>query len=327
MEEKKIENCVNKRREELIRIFEIPETGVEIIDQILTPQEQEILLLLDKSGSYSNSELQNMLIQNDFTENAKEAESVVRELFRRGVLNRTADGEEFCAGTFYGRLDIFATDEVEAYDRLSREQKERLDEWYFGAYLDWINSLDAEHPTDDEVLPLDEVLDWIDRREDTPYLADCDCRRLIQNCDNPVNTCITYRTAPNSFVKRGLLKPITKEEVKEVVRRADRQGLIHTVNSGGICSCCTDCCYLFRAAQARDSVGVWPAVTYQVQVDSEKCVNCKACIGRCRFSVLGSDGEKIVADTRNHTCVGCGLCVTVCPTDALSVEKRENEWE
>ena len=120
MEEKKIENCVNKRRKELIRIFEIPETGVEIIDQILTPQEQEILLLLDKSGSYSNSELQNMLTQNDFTENAKEAESVVRELFRRGVLNRTADGEDFCTGTFYGRLDIFATDEVEAYDRLSR---------------------------------------------------------------------------------------------------------------------------------------------------------------------------------------------------------------
>ena len=76
MEEKKTENCVNKRREELIRIFEIPEIGVEIIDQILTPQEQEILLLLDKSGSYSNSELQNMLTQNDFTENAKEAESV-----------------------------------------------------------------------------------------------------------------------------------------------------------------------------------------------------------------------------------------------------------
>ena len=61
MEEKKTENCVNKRRKELIRIFEIPETGVEIIDQILTPQEQEILLLLDKSGSYRNSELQNLL--------------------------------------------------------------------------------------------------------------------------------------------------------------------------------------------------------------------------------------------------------------------------
>ena len=57
MEEKKTENCVNKRRKELIRIFEIPETGVEIIDQILTPQEQEILLLLDKSGSIVNCKI------------------------------------------------------------------------------------------------------------------------------------------------------------------------------------------------------------------------------------------------------------------------------
>ena len=322
MEEKKTEECVNKKRADLIRIFEIPEAGVEIIDQILTQQEQEILLLLKPGESYSESRLKDVILQNAFADNARKADAIIRELFHRGVLNRTPDGKDFCTGTFYGRLDIFATDEAEAYDRLSRRQKERLDHWYFGAYLDWINSLDKQHPTDDEVLPLEDVLAWIDQRTDTPYLADCDCRRLIQNCDNPVNTCITYRTAPNSFVKRGLVKPITKEEAKEVVRRADRQGLIHTVNSGGICSCCTDCCYLFRAAQSRDSVGVWPAVTYQIQVDNKKCVNCKACISRCRFSVLSSDGEKMVADTRNHTCVGCGLCATVCPVKALSVEKR-----
>lgn len=312
----------NNRREELIRIFEIPDAGVDIIDQILTLQEQKILLLLQPSKTYSRTELQNILTEHGIAANEAEADSLIQNMFHRGVLNRDLDGEAFCTGTFYGRLDIFATDEAKAYDQLSRSQKEKLDAWYFGAYLDWINSLDSQHPTDDEVLPLEDVLAWIEARDDTPYLADCDCRRLIQNCDNPVNTCITYRTAPNSFVKRGLVKPITKEEVKEIVRRADRQGLIHTVNSGGICSCCTDCCYLFRAAQARNSVGTWPKVTYQIYVNADKCVNCKACIGRCRFSVLSSNGNQIIADTKNHTCVGCGLCATVCPKHALSVEKR-----
>ena len=102
---------------------------------------------------------------------------------------------------------------------------------------------------------------------------------------------------------------------------ADRRGLIHTVNPGGICSCCTDCCYLFRAAARRGSLGVWPKVTYRVELDKTLCVNCGLCRKRCRFSVFTQSGEVLVAAAGQ--CQGCGLCVTACPTGALRLRKEE----
>lgn len=307
-------------KDALITKFEIPKAGYEIIDLILKQEEQKILLQLNPGKCYDRGALCRIVTELGIRESIEDAEGFVEELFHRGIINHGEDGISYTTGTFYGRLDIFATEETEVYDALSRETKERLDQWYFGAYLDFLGPAGDPRPTEDEILPLDEVLDFIDKREDTPYLAKCDCRRLIQNCAQPTDTCITYRTAPNSFVKRGQARPITKEEAKEVVKKADRRGLIHTVNPGGICSCCTDCCYLFRAAEARDSLGTWPRVHYAVKLDQTKCINCGVCRKRCRFSVFTVEDE-IKINQPEH-CQGCGLCVTGCPAGALSLEKR-----
>ncbi|MDO4321718.1 MAG: 4Fe-4S binding protein [Lachnospiraceae bacterium] len=307
-------------KDALIARFEIPKEGYEIIGLILRPEEQEILLALTPGKCYGKEELCRIVTELGIRENAAEAEGFLEELFHRGVVNHGEDGISYVTGTFYGRLDIFATEETETYDSLSRETKERLDQWYFKAYLDSLGPAEDPGPTEDEVLPLEEVLAFIDGREDTPYLAKCDCRRLIQNCAQPTDTCITYRTAPNSFVRRGQARPITREEAREIVKRADRRGLIHTVNPGGICSCCTDCCYLFRAAKARSSLGVWPKVSYAVKLDQAKCINCGACRKRCRFSVFTAGQELQIS--RPDQCQGCGLCVTGCPSRALSLEKR-----
>lgn len=307
-------------KQKLIEIFKIPEAGYEVIDCILNPKEQKFLLLMDSKKEYTHQELCEIALSERIFEQKMDAENFIDSMFHRGVISRGGDGISYCTATFYARLDIFATEEIEAYDALSRETKERLDHWYFEAYLEGVGSNNEPFPTEDEVLPLDEVLEFIENRDDTPYLAKCDCRRLIQNCDQSTDTCITYRTAPNSFVKRGQAIPITKEEAKAIVRKADRSGLIHTINPGGICNCCTDCCYLFRAAKARSSQGIWPRVHYVVKLDKDKCIDCGACMRRCRFSVFSNDEELRIEQISR--CQGCGLCVTGCPTGALSLLKR-----
>lgn len=307
-------------RDSLIQCFEIPEVGYDIIDHMLSRREQKFLVMLRPAQCYRLEQLCGLIVTAGLQKNPEEAKKFVDDMFHRGVLNRGEDGVSYKTGTFYGRLDIFATEETESYDSLPREIKEKLDRWYFEAYLDFLGPAGNPYPTQDEVLPLDEVLEFIENRDDTPYLAKCDCRRLIQNCGQSTDTCITYRTAPNSFVRRGQAKPITKEEAKKIVRESDRKGLIHTVNPGGICSCCTDCCYLFRASEARGSQGIWPRVHYVVKFDEDKCVNCGSCRKRCRFSVFTADHE--VQIKQISRCQGCGLCVTGCPTAALSLEKR-----
>lgn len=312
-------------RKKIISAFEIPDEGIPVMDHILRQEEQRLISVWPENQICTDSQLIELMLDKKIASDTDMACELIQSMFRRGVINKTQDGSCWCLGNFYGRLDIFAVDEKEIYDSLPRSRKESLDRWYFQAYVEGMDSPEENpYPTDDEVLPLNEVLDFIEKRTDTPWLAVCDCRRLIQNCSQPVETCITYRTAPNSFVRRGLARPITKEEAKEIVMDADRRGLIHTVNSGGICSCCTDCCYLFRAAKYRNSLGIWPKVTFTVVLDPNRCIGCGRCRMRCRFSVFSSAGSVCVQNP--DQCQGCGLCVTACPVGALNLKKRyENE--
>ena len=282
-----------------------------LLCKMYTPAERRLTEVLEPERSYSRREFEAVIeaVRSETGETLS-----ADNLFHRGVIDLCegppgcgcSDDQNYQRGTFLRRLDIFATEEYEVYSELPEELKTALDDMYFEDYLSWLKILDGERPTEDEVLPVEDVLAFIDGRDDTPYLANCDCRSLKQACDAPRNVCITYRTAPNSYVRRGLAVPITKEEAKAVVMRAEEEGLIHTVNPGGICSCCTDCCYLFRAAEARGSLGVWPKVNYKIEIDEELCIDCGICSERCRFEDI---------------CVGCGLCVSTCPMKAIKLVK------
>lgn len=285
-----------------------------LISKMYTAAERRLNDVLESGRIYSRGELED-IIKNVTA--GTDQRLTIEKLFHRGVIDvceestvcgtsGTQEYQNFQKGTFLRRLDIFATEEYQAYSELPADLRTALDDMYFEDYLSWLKTLGGDRPTDDEVLPVEDVLAFIEGRDDTPYLADCDCRSLKQACDAPRNVCITYRTAPNSYVKRGLAVPVTKEEAKAVILRAEKEGLIHTVNSGGICSCCTDCCYLFRAAEARNSLGVWPKVSYRAVIDEDRCINCGICKERCRFDGI---------------CVGCGVCAGTCPVGAVKLEK------
>lgn len=319
----------------IIERFKIPSEAADIVEQVLDPLECEMISRWQGGESFRAEELIKFLMDEQLVTDTGAAQSFVKRCFVRGVLNKT-EGGRYCFGTFYGRLDIFATSESEAYRALSQEKRQELDCWYFQRYLEGLGS--GVNPTADEVLPLEEALSFIENKQEQPYLALCDCRMLTGECHSPTLTCITYRTADNSFVSRGHARPVTKEEAKQVVIEADRAGLMHTVNPGGVCNCCTDCCYLFRAAKARNSVGSWPLSHYWAKLEQERCIGCGACVKRCRFEVFAlkesvpAEGtETPLCDKRRKStavivqpelCVGCGICVTGCPSGALQLRPR-----
>lgn len=56
----------------------------------------------------------------------------------------------------------------------------------------------------------------------------------------------------------------------------------------------------------------------RVICDSEKCTHCMACINDCRIEALIADQEQLTLNHHGVMCVGCGICIRVCPEDALS---------
>jgi NAD-dependent dihydropyrimidine dehydrogenase PreA subunit len=139
---------------------------------------------------------------------------------------------------------------------------------------------------------------------------------------------------------RGHGRRLTKEEAKDLVRRADKKGLMHTADSEwqsrglhAICNCCACDCYLFRTAQELGSKGVWPKSRYIAAYNPELCTFCGACVKRCHFDAFYHNDSTVEIEGRlkknvlfdPEKCWGCGLCANTCPAEAIAMEGLENE--
>lgn len=296
----------------LIEKFEVPDVAVDYLELFFTKEEADFIEKIDKE-IFTEKDIEKIIEGN--------AEEFIKNSYRRGIIS-LADEKEgiYKVGNFYGRLDIFAISETEKYRSIPKEARKAIDGWYFDQYYDSLDKDPKVRPTEDEVLTLQETLDFIDSQDRPVYLNYCDCRSLSGDCNMPTKTCITYKNGINTFVHRGLSEEIDKERAKEVVREADKAGLMHTANPNGICNCCDDCCYLFRGQEKRDSRGFWPKSNHIVEIDKNLCVGCGLCTKRCRFKVFTKEGRDIQVD--ESKCVGCGICATACPVGALKMKGR-----
>jgi NAD-dependent dihydropyrimidine dehydrogenase PreA subunit len=342
-----MESDCSGKGNKFIERFEVPRVAVPFIDAIVTPLEQRVIadLNIDGDGAFtfhdvalalscplSGADLSFMSLEGLPPVSDDEVRAFIDSAYRRGVISYAdgASGGEarYRLSNFYRRLDIFAIMEQDAWRALPEASRGAIEGWYFDAYydrLDW----DAEggKPTDETILTLDEALEWLDGNDAKgrqTYLTDCDCRSLAGDCGSPTLVCLSYYDGVNSYPDRGVSRPISPEEAKAVVTAADRAGLAHTVNPWGMCNCCGDCCYLFRARARRGSGAVWPESRQIISLDAGKCIGCGICLGRCGFGVFdGSDlSGRGRASADATLCVGCGVCVQTCPSEALSLNPR-----
>ncbi len=300
-----------------IKKFQIPEAAYSSFDRMFTEEEIDFVSRMERE-TFTEEDVEALGIERgkQFIENA----------YRRGIISAAdPEGRTYRISDFYSRLDIFSISETEIYKSFPEKDRRDLDSWYFETYCSGLDQNLELTPTEDEILPLDQVLAFIDRQDRSVYLNYCDCRSLRGDCGLPTKTCITYKNGINTFAHRGLSEEIDKAKAKEIVKKADKDGLVHTVNPNGICNCCGDCCYLFRGQRKRMSQGLWPKSSYVIDFDREKCIRCGNCVKRCCFGVFEKEEElpekgKISADVSK--CAGCGICVKSCPTRALTLKGK-----
>jgi|YNPBryBLVA2012_1023415.scaffolds.fasta_scaffold04030_2 Pyruvate/2-oxoacid:ferredoxin oxidoreductase delta subunit len=266
-------------------------------------------------------------------------ETLLQRAYARHILNKKVeDGTtRFTPADFPTRLDHFA--KFENWDDIPEAGRRALDRRFLDEFIARhrpnverkTQGLAAENALpNDTVLLLHEVEAMLDAASDI-IVQPCDCRRLGGNCDRPVETCIWLDAGAREALDRGYGRRLTREEAKALVRRLDRQGLMHTGDSEwpsrglhAICNCCACDCYPFRAARELGSKGVWPKSRAVATHDPARCSRCGLCAQRCHFGAFSAtllpDEDRPVIRFDAELCWGCGLCANSCPEQAIVMQ-------
>lgn len=293
-----------------IEKFKVPEVAVNYLDLFFEPSEIEFVEKINKDV-FTKEDVEKIIDEKDF----------LQKSYKRALISvKDEENGLYRLNNFYEKLNEFCITERDLYRSINEEDRQKIESWFFNSFFEALS--DKTVPTDDRVYLLEEILEYIENEERTPYLNYCDCRSVRGDCGLPTKTCITYNTGINSRIDRGIGEKIDKETAKQIVINAEKEGLMHTANSNGICNCCGDCCYILRSLQRKNSQGVWPISKYIVDFDEEKCISCGKCVKRCHFGVFEKKDKKITIANKEK-CIGCGICKSTCKANAITMKERD----
>lgn len=280
---------------------------------------------------------------------AAEAKEMCDSLSYRGLLNRTSR-----AGiTFYHTL-AFAHGILEfTMDRY--EEDNYLDEVFglLGADYGYTsrNQGSAMYytvPVKKEILGETEILpytDWeaIIDRNTVLSVSPCQCRTFVplrkggkpgDLCDHPLETCIATGEQAEYYIENGIGRQIDQDEARKIIQQSIDAGMVieimNTKQCDVICSCHGDCCAILSGyiSLGGDVENLKFVSNYQLEVDTDKCIQCGSCAERCPLFTITMD-EETGYPVVGNLCVRCGQCATVCPASArkLIALPKEERWD
>jgi NAD-dependent dihydropyrimidine dehydrogenase PreA subunit len=188
--------------------------------------------------------------------------------------------------------------------------------------------MEKEIPSGVEVFPYERVSKFIEDADDLA-LSVCYCRHemelLGKSCGRPKDVCLQFGPFAKYVVERGFGRKITKEEAYRVLDMSEEEGLVHLSDNSQkrinfICNCCGCCCGILGGITKLHKPHAVATSHFVVEIDAETCSACEACVDRCHFGALTVNE---VAEVDPEKCLGCGLCNMVCPTESLSMKRRE----
>lgn len=166
------------------------------------------------------------------------------------------------------------------------------------------------------------------RDHDTFSINPCICRRektmMGEGCNRPEASCLSFGMAADYAVKNGYGRVASREEILDLLRKADEHALVlqpgYAKEVNYICCCCGCCCGVLQSIKALPRPADHVASAFVARADAQTCSGCGTCLERCQMAALSMAGDHVVLD--DSRCIGCGLCVTTCPTGSLTLERK-----
>ncbi|PKN34079.1 MAG: 4Fe-4S ferredoxin [Deltaproteobacteria bacterium HGW-Deltaproteobacteria-19] len=221
------------------------------------------------------------------------------------------------------------------FAELNEEYWPYLSKQFFSDTPQLMQTLSVEEtvPSHQEALPYEKVSAIIEKGRSF-MVNECICKKeqglLGKPCDRPVHVCLGISLEPGVFEKTPSARILTKEEACALLKMTEDAGLVHltgNVQTGHyyICNCCKCCCGVLRSIN-EFGVPASRAVNshHYAVIDADLCTGCGICTdSRCQVGAVVEEGDayRVVRER----CIGCGLCVTACPMEAIRLVRKERE--
>jgi Pyruvate/2-oxoacid:ferredoxin oxidoreductase delta subunit len=192
----------------------------------------------------------------------------------------------------------------------------------------------------EKVMPFKVARDVILKANDTIAVGTCPCRaNMDKPClPPPQEVCFFVGDPFASFIaeENPKYRKVSQDEAVKILEFAHQKGFVHTAyfkkEAGNrfvaICNCCGCCCLGIRMwNQLEGMVPIMAPSGYVAEVNDD-CNGCAACADHtCKFNSISMDEKKQRAVINLARCMGCGVCVDVCPTKAISLRREPSKGD
>jgi formate hydrogenlyase subunit 6/NADH:ubiquinone oxidoreductase subunit I len=181
-----------------------------------------------------------------------------------------------------------------------------------------------------QILPFENALRIVDDARKIAVTA-CTCRLTAKKCKSPVEVCLQLNRAAEYTLKRGTGREVTKEEAKQILKKAEEAGLVHVTDNRAdnehiICNCCSCCCIVLPVILKEKKRVLLAPSRFLPEVDEGKCTLCQTCVEACPVEALSLEEsgaeDRIVVE--EDLCIGCGQCAYQCPEAAIALKEVRN---
>ncbi len=306
------------------------ETGVEFVflERFFKPEEAACFVDMP-IDAYVTPEEMAAIRGTDVEETAE----LLKSMAKRGLIFRTYDSDGNpkyrCVPVAHGIFE-FHVDQVEHEwsNAFSQHYMQGWGQKFYGNDTPIFRIIPASKDivSTGEVEPFDDI-DLILRDKKKYAVSQCICRLRSQErgepCKHEIENCLMFDDFADYYLENGLAREITLEETQDIIKRGVKSGLVIQVANAeeveAVCLCCSCACGLLGALKYFPGPGNQHVSNFYCVRDESACLdNCKhVCATRCPVGAFKSkDG---VLTFKQEKCIGCGLCVSTCPGQALTL--------
>ncbi len=185
-----------------------------------------------------------------------------------------------------------------------------------------------------KVAPYDNVRKIIEESNGPFAKINCVCRQERDLYGKPCkmtkyeDNCLGFGGMIQTYIDQGWATQISKDETLKILRANQEEGLIlrpsNSQDVDFICSCCYCCDRGIAGLLNVPDPANYVISNYYAELDPDLCTGCGTCIDRCQMKAISQLDD--IPSIERMRCIGCGNCIAICPSEALMLQKKEEQY-